>query len=186
MAPLDAFSSTLLYFRAVHILPNRFLGVVGQHEQYPVENLSLSHCGHLVASCSHDQRIKFWNVADVDAETVDPQRKPKAAHKTRLLNKSAAKDDFFADMAAEDEQNAGNGQDKGDSDSNSDSDDDNDDDGDANDEGGGEVEDVRGETITDGDSSGDSGKDDSSDGNADSSSDDSDCAIDGNHWCFRV
>jgi WD40 repeat protein len=48
--------------RAVNIHPNNFLGVVGAHEEFPVERLALNHNGELLASISHDQCIKFWNI----------------------------------------------------------------------------------------------------------------------------
>ena len=41
------------------MLPNRLLGLVGQHENFPVENMSRSHCGNYVASCSHDQTVSY-------------------------------------------------------------------------------------------------------------------------------
>ncbi|XP_013390575.1 WD repeat-containing protein 55 [Lingula anatina] len=85
--------------RAVHILPNRFLGSVGQHDEFPVENLSLSRDGTFLASCSHDQKIKFWNITDVKDEKVDISKKAKKSNKPKTLNKAAQKNDFFADLA---------------------------------------------------------------------------------------
>ena len=49
--------------RAVKINPNRILGVVGEHEGFPVERMRLSGDGTLLGSCSHDKRVKFWDVA---------------------------------------------------------------------------------------------------------------------------
>ncbi|XP_074641045.1 WD repeat-containing protein 55-like [Tubulanus polymorphus] len=86
--------------RAVHILPNRFLGVVGEHNDFPVENLSLSHDEKLLASCAHDGKIKFWNVEDVKTEIVDTKKKAKKNTKTKSLNTSSAakNSDFFSDL----------------------------------------------------------------------------------------
>lgn len=77
------------------ILPNKLLGVVGEHPDFPVERtqlrshfvcalyhlyrafarctvscvrvsgMSLSRDRQLIASCSHDDTIKFWGVAYV-------------------------------------------------------------------------------------------------------------------------
>ena len=85
-----------IFYRAVSILPNRFLGVVGQHDDdFPVENLSLSRDGLYLASCSHDQTIKFWNLEDVKKEKVNTKKKAKKSQKTKSLN-TTSKSDFFA------------------------------------------------------------------------------------------
>lgn len=109
--------------RAVNVLPNRFLGVVGQHEQFPVENLTLSRGRDLLASCSHDQKIKFWNVEHVDKEEVDTSKRAKKTNKTKVLNKAMAKNDFFADLADAEAETSGAGADVGTTDSDSDSED---------------------------------------------------------------
>ncbi|XP_023955247.1 WD repeat-containing protein 55 homolog [Bicyclus anynana] len=48
--------------RAAHMFPQRQLGVVGQHS-LPVEALDISHDGQYIASCSHDNDVKFWNIS---------------------------------------------------------------------------------------------------------------------------
>ena len=43
--------------------PHRFLGAVGHHSGgFGVERLDVSSTGEIVASISHDQRVKFWNI----------------------------------------------------------------------------------------------------------------------------
>lgn len=54
--------------RAAHMFPQRQLGVVGQH-RLPVERLDISHDGQYLASCSHDNDVKFWNISYF--ETID-------------------------------------------------------------------------------------------------------------------
>ncbi|XP_045203971.2 LOW QUALITY PROTEIN: WD repeat-containing protein 55-like [Mercenaria mercenaria] len=113
--------------RAVNILPNRFLGVVGEHPgDFPVENLSLSRDKHWLASCSHDQKIKFWNVDSIKDETVDVKSRAKKGNKSKFL-KSSDKGDFFADMAADENNASTSGQGEGDDDDDSDEMDDSDD-----------------------------------------------------------
>lgn len=41
-------------------MPNKLLGVLGEHENFPIERLRMSRNGDLIASCSHDNSIKFW------------------------------------------------------------------------------------------------------------------------------
>lgn len=47
----------------MHLYPHRFLGIVGHHDQeFPIEKLDVSRKGDLIASTSHDQKIRFWNI----------------------------------------------------------------------------------------------------------------------------
>ncbi|RVE47761.1 hypothetical protein evm_007516 [Chilo suppressalis] len=48
--------------RAAHMFPQRQLGIVGQHRM-PVEVLDISYDGQYIASCSHDNDVKFWNIS---------------------------------------------------------------------------------------------------------------------------
>jgi hypothetical protein len=58
--------------RIVQLHPNKLLGLVGQHQDFPVECIKLApttvthevatDSPHVMASCSHDNRIKFWDV----------------------------------------------------------------------------------------------------------------------------
>lgn len=47
-------------------MPNKVLQVLGQHEEddlFPIESLSLSYCKNILASTSHDNSIKFYDVS---------------------------------------------------------------------------------------------------------------------------
>ncbi|KAK7503871.1 hypothetical protein BaRGS_00004994, partial [Batillaria attramentaria] len=77
--------------RAVNILPNRFLGIVGEHEDFPIEGLALSHDKQYLASCSHDQRVKFWFVGDVKKEKINVSKKAKHSNQTKRLGTAAKK-----------------------------------------------------------------------------------------------
>lgn len=48
--------------RIVSIEPSDLVGIVGEHEDFPVERMRLSHCKKYLASSSHDDSIKFWNI----------------------------------------------------------------------------------------------------------------------------
>lgn len=123
--------------RAVNILPNRFLGVVGEHTgDFPVENLALSRDKKFLASCSHDQKVKFWNIESVKKEKVNVKKKAKKSNKNKFL-KSSKQGDFFADLVDTTEEKATGSKDNGDGDGDGDSDDDDsgdDDDDDSDDE----------------------------------------------------
>ena len=88
------FTNVLLYHcRAVGILPNRFIGVVGEHGEFPIEQIGLSPDGNILASCSHDQKIKFWNVTHFRETALSEEipEKPKN-------NKSTERENFFEDL----------------------------------------------------------------------------------------
>ena len=51
--------------RVIHVLPNRMLGVVGEHSEFPLERLALSADRRWLASASHDTSVKLWDVADL-------------------------------------------------------------------------------------------------------------------------
>ena len=126
-----------LVFRAVSILPNRIIGTVGEHPGFPVEALSLSHCGQWLASCSHDQLVKFSDVREVLAQKVDGHKRLKRTEQRKVLSsKAAAELDFFGDLdpskgesskQADDDQGSSE-DDSSDNDSDDDDDDDDDDD----------------------------------------------------------
>lgn len=48
--------------RVISILPNKLVGVIGDHGDYPIERLQLSHDNKFMGSCSHDNSIKFWDI----------------------------------------------------------------------------------------------------------------------------
>ena len=119
----------LVFFRAVNILPNRFLGVVGEHTgEFPVENLALSRDKKLLASCSHDQKVKFWNMETIKKEKINIRKKAKKSSKTKYL-KSSQQGDFFSGL-----EDSTNGDKASGSKSDNDSDEDDDDDDDSDDD----------------------------------------------------
>lgn len=48
--------------RIVSILPNKMIGVIGEHADFPVERLAFSHDRHTLGSASHDNTVKLWDV----------------------------------------------------------------------------------------------------------------------------
>ena len=92
----------------MNILPNRLLGVVGEHEDFPVENLSKSRCENFLASCSHDQKVKFWNIKDLPNVKVDASKKDSKS-KNKQLTTAVKKDDFFSDMMENKDDGANDG-----------------------------------------------------------------------------
>lgn len=48
--------------RVVSIQPNRLVGVIGEHSDFPTERLDLHAGAKLLASASHDSVVKVWDV----------------------------------------------------------------------------------------------------------------------------
>ncbi|KAM5170822.1 WD repeat-containing protein 55 [Mantella aurantiaca] len=93
--------------RAINILPNRVIGTVGQHPGEPIEQLAKSYDGKFLASCGHDQKVKFWDVSSIGSIKVDVYRKRKKNKQLPALSKKAfgGADDFFADLKEETSEN---------------------------------------------------------------------------------
>ncbi|KAJ8904886.1 hypothetical protein NDN08_001400 [Rhodosorus marinus] len=62
--------------RVIQLQPNKFLGLAGKHGDLPIERLSLSCDQRVLASCSHDDVIKFHDVADFYHESDDTAQEP--------------------------------------------------------------------------------------------------------------
>ncbi|XP_058822876.1 WD repeat-containing protein 55 homolog [Topomyia yanbarensis] len=93
--------------RAMHLVPGRVLGIVGQHS-LAVEMMDINSTGELIASSSHDNDIRFWNVRYFeDFDDIEYNSKPdKKAIKHNLpSSKMTNAADFFADLAGQSEAN---------------------------------------------------------------------------------
>ncbi|KAF9921979.1 hypothetical protein FBU30_007936 [Linnemannia zychae] len=59
--------------RIIDILPNKFQGIVGEHEDFPIERIKLSHDKTFLASCSHDDTVRFWDVRYLTSDRDDEE-----------------------------------------------------------------------------------------------------------------
>lgn len=82
------------------MFPHRQLGVVGQHN-FSIEALDISNDGTLIASSSHNNDIKFWNVQyfetlNVTAAVKGGKRKQLSHHlpSSHITNPT----DFFSEL----------------------------------------------------------------------------------------
>ena len=60
--------------RVIGVLPNKMLGVVGEHGDMPVERMALSLDRTSLATASHDHTIKLWDVKDLFEEGGGPEK----------------------------------------------------------------------------------------------------------------
>ncbi|XP_058058655.1 WD repeat-containing protein 55 homolog [Anopheles bellator] len=86
--------------RAMHMVPGRMLGIVGQHSM-AVDTMDISGSGELIATSSHDNDVRFWNVKYFeDFDDIQCNSRPdKRAVKHNLPSSQRTNTrDFFADM----------------------------------------------------------------------------------------
>lgn len=88
--------------RAMHMVPGRLLGIVGRHN-LGVEAMDINGSGEIVASSSHDNDIRFWNIKYF--ESFDDIKYNEKPNKRKALNHNlpssnfSNRADFFADLA---------------------------------------------------------------------------------------
>ncbi|KAI9918444.1 hypothetical protein PsorP6_011507 [Peronosclerospora sorghi] len=75
--------------RVVQLHPNKLLGLIGDHEDFPVEVLKFSHDKRIIGSTSHTNKVHFWDVGylfdlddDVDVDTSDKKEETGASSMT--------------------------------------------------------------------------------------------------------
>lgn len=87
--------------RAMHLVPGRVLGIVGQHP-LAVEAMDICSNGEFIASSSHENDVRFWNIKYFeDFDHINYNEKPnKKATKHNLPSSlNANRADFFSDLA---------------------------------------------------------------------------------------
>ncbi|XP_013109763.1 WD repeat-containing protein 55 homolog [Stomoxys calcitrans] len=93
--------------RAVHIAPFKILGVVGQHNM-PIESLDINSTGELIASSSHNNDVRFWNVKYFedfgDIKYNEKHNSFKEKRHNLPSSKFANASDFFSDLAKEEDE----------------------------------------------------------------------------------
>lgn len=58
--------------RVVQLMPDKLLGVIGDHEGFPCEELRWSHDRRMIGSISHDEIVRLWDVSFlIDDEDED-------------------------------------------------------------------------------------------------------------------
>lgn len=87
--------------RAMHVVPGRNLGVVGQHS-LGIETMDICNSGEFIASSSHDNDIRFWNIKyfedfdEIKYNTKHNETKAKRHNLPSSRNVNAP--DFFSDL----------------------------------------------------------------------------------------
>lgn len=89
--------------RVVNLMPNKVLGILGDHEEFPVEGMRRSRDGKLLASYAHDEIVRFWDISVL----VDEDGEGEADE-----GEGDDDDDDKDDGAMDDNEEGSNGEDK--------------------------------------------------------------------------
>jgi len=95
--------------RCVGILPNKLLGIVGEHRNFPIERIRLSRDKKYLGSCSHDNTVKFWQMEGLLDDTNDVETEPQNGKEEsqddmeevveqKQTKKKSKKNEFFKDI----------------------------------------------------------------------------------------
>jgi len=96
--------------RVVSILPNKLIGVIGEHEDFPIERLKISRDSKILASSSHDNKVKFWDVSfffgdkgeDSDSDESDNEKTDVVGLQSKMQKQKQKKHKpskpFFSDL----------------------------------------------------------------------------------------
>lgn len=68
--------------RVVSIQPDKFLGLLGDHEDFPVESIKFSRDKTWIGSVSHDDKIRFWHAEYLFEEDDDDEEEEEEEEKT--------------------------------------------------------------------------------------------------------
>jgi hypothetical protein len=80
--------------RIINILPNKLLGVLGEHEEdMPVERLALAGDKSLLASMSHDACVKLWDMSILQDDDGDDEDEDVAADEAQQAAAAVADDE---------------------------------------------------------------------------------------------
>ena len=97
--------------RVISLQPNKVLGVIGDHEDFPVEGLRRSRCGGILGSFSHDDIVRFWDVSmfvgDVDDSELE-QDDEKVDERLQQADPMSNDDDDNWEDASESNEGGGN------------------------------------------------------------------------------
>ncbi|CEG35343.1 transducin family protein wd-40 repeat family protein [Plasmopara halstedii] len=97
--------------RVVQVHPNKLLGLIGDHEDLPVENLKFSHDRKMIGSVSHTNKVHFWDVGFLfeDEEEDDAGEHDERPRKGSLLDTDMQNADSDSDSDDSDIRNSSGG-----------------------------------------------------------------------------
>ena len=108
--------------RVVALQPNKVLGIIGDHEDFPVEGMRCSRDSRILGSFAHDETVRFWDISmfaddDDEGDDIDVDDDVKATGKSDMKPraKSVAKveDSDEMEITGDDDEDEGEGDNDG-------------------------------------------------------------------------
>jgi hypothetical protein len=62
------------FIRVIGVMPNKILGVIGDHKGFPVENIKPNRDNTILASIAHDEKIRLWDVSMLQDDEEDDEQ----------------------------------------------------------------------------------------------------------------
>ena len=91
--------------RVIQMHPNKLLGVIGDHEDFPIEVMKFSNDKRLIGSTSHTNKVHFWDVAylfeeedDEDIDTISSAGEEENSKQNFQSLGQSHRSDFFDDL----------------------------------------------------------------------------------------
>jgi WD40 repeat protein len=103
--------------RIVKIAPHKLLGVIGYHDDFPVERMKFAHDKRILATCSHDNIVRFWETGFLIDNLGDLQEMELEGVAASAQSASGGSSDDDADSSENDQGMDEDGGDSDDSDS---------------------------------------------------------------------
>ena len=93
--------------RCVTVQPNNMLGVIGDHEDFPVEQIRRDRLGRLLGSISHDNVVRFWDISMFADDVMDADEDGKVGDDDDDDDEDDDEDEEGGDMEAGDDAGEG-------------------------------------------------------------------------------
>lgn len=98
--------------RVLNIQPNKMVGVLGEHGEFDIERLAASSDMQMMASASHDNTVKIWDLSilvdeDEDDEAEEEERKAAAVAAAAKENEEQEKEGSDEDGDSDDSDSEG-------------------------------------------------------------------------------
>ncbi|KAI8910947.1 WD40-repeat-containing domain protein [Gorgonomyces haynaldii] len=84
--------------RAVHILPNKLIGICADNGELSIESMSKSFDGKYLATCDHESVVKIWSTDISNADTAVFEQEEDLKRELSDEDEEPRKKGFFADL----------------------------------------------------------------------------------------
>ncbi len=88
--------------RIVQILPHKLLGIIGDHDEFPVERIQYSYDKNYLCSCSHDNLLRFWDISFLQESDGEEEEEEGQGQGVSMVDESQSSARFGKEKAKAD------------------------------------------------------------------------------------